>query len=280
MRISRRIFATIFKWGFIAVMVLFTLYPVIYTLLGSVKTNMELTMGGSFFPKQWMFSNYSEAFQKAEFYKYTQNSVILSAIVTFLALATSSLMGYVLARLDFPGKKFIKSTYLAFMFISLGAVSLYPQYKLMNALGLTGNLVGLALVITGSQATNIFLTMGFVQSLPKELDEAAIIDGCSQFQVFYKIILPLITPILGVVALFAFRSAWNDYITSMVFTISNPSLRTLTVAVVNLRYSINAAAEWHIMTAGASIALLPILTLYIFTNRQFISGLTAGAVKG
>jgi raffinose/stachyose/melibiose transport system permease protein len=274
------IVANVIKWGFILLMVIFTLYPVVYTLLGSVKTNMELTMGGSFLPRQWMFSNYAEAFQKAQFFKYTINSVWLSIMVTVIALATSSVMGYVLARMEFPGRKIIQTLYLAFMFVSLGAVSLYPQYKLVNALGLTKGLLGLAFVITGSQATNIFLTMSFVKTLPKELDEAALIDGCNQWQVFGKIIFPLLMPILGVVALFAFRSAWNDYITAMVFTMSNPDLRTLTVAVVNLRYSANAAAEWNIMTAGASIALLPMLLIYIFTNRQFISGLTAGAVKG
>ena len=86
--------------------------------------------------------------------------------------------------------------------------------------------------------------------------------------------------ILGVIALFAFRTAWNEFVTAQVFTMSNPGLKTLSVAVANLRYSANAAAEWHIMTAGASIALIPILIVYLLANRQFITGLTAGAVKG
>lgn len=275
-----RILSKLMKWLFILIMMIFTLYPIFYTLVGSLKTNMELIAGSSLLPQQWMFSNYVDAFRKGNFLNYSWNSIFLSSLVTLLALVTSSLAGYVMARHEFPGKKLLLSMYLAFMFISIGAVSLYPQYKLMHALGLTGSLVGLALVLTGGQGTNIFLTMSFIKTLPKELDEAAMIDGCSYFRIYWKIILPLIKPILGVVALFTFRTAWNDYITSLVFTMSKPTLKPLTVAVVSLRYSANAAAEWHIMTAGAAIALIPVLIIYIFTSKQFIAGLTAGAVKG
>ena len=134
--------------------------------------------------------------------------------------------------------------------------------------------------MTGGQAANIFLVSGFVRGVPKELDEAATIDGAGMFRIFWQIIVPAIKPILGVVALFSFRQAWNEFVSAQVFTMSNPGLKTLSVAVANLRYSANAAAEWHIMAAGASIALLPILIVYLFANRQFITGLTAGAVKG
>lgn len=134
--------------------------------------------------------------------------------------------------------------------------------------------------MTGGQAANVFLVMGFLKGIPKELDEAAYIDGCSFFRIFYSILLPMIRPVLGVVGLFTFRGAWNEYLIPLVMTIGNPQLRTLTVGVVQLRYSANAAAEWHLMLAGASIALLPVLIVYMFTNKQFISGLTAGAIKG
>ncbi len=268
------------KGLFMAGMLIFTIYPLFYTLVGSLKTNMELISGSTLFPKQWMFSNYVDAFQKSNFLQYTWNSLFLSSLVTIVALVTSSLVGYILARHEFPGKKLLLSLYLSFMFVSLGAVALYPQYKLMHNLGLTGSLIGLALVLTGGQGTNIFLTMGYIKTIPKELDESALIDGCSYFRIYWNIILPLVKPILGVVALFTFRTAWNDYITSLVFTMSNPLLKTLTVAVVSLRYSANAASEWNVMTAGAAIALLPVLILYFFTSKQFIAGLTAGAVKG
>ena len=268
------------KWLFLAAMLAFTLYPVVYALLGSVKSNFELTLGGSILPQNWMFSNYIEAFTKGNFGHYTLNSLFVSGTVTLLALTTASLAGYVFARREFPGKKLIMSLYLSFMFISLGSVTLYPLYSLLRSVNLTKSILGMTLVMTGGQAANVFLINGFIRSVPRELDEAAYIDGCSPFQVFYIMILPMIRPILAVVLLFAFRSSWNDYLTPLIMTIGSPSLRTLTVAVVSLKYSANAAAEWHIMLAGASIALIPVLIIYSFTHKQFISGLTAGAVKG
>ena len=241
---------------------------------------MELVLGENFFPKEWHFENYTYAFGKLNFFRYFFNSIELCLICTVLAIFVSSMAGYCMERYEFPGKKVLNALYLALMFVALGTVTVYPTYKLMDRIGLTGNLVGLALVLTGGQASNIFLVRGFVRSVPKELDESAVLDGCGPFRLYWSIILPLIRPVIAVVGLFAFRNAWNDYITSMVFTIGQAELQPLTAAVVALRYSPNAAAEWHIMTAGATIALLPILIVYFITNKQFISGLTVGAVKG
>lgn len=255
-------------------------YPVVYTLLGSFKTNAELTLGGNFLPENWQFNNYVYAFQKLDFGKYFLNSVVLALLTVVFTLITSSMAAYVISRRDFVGKKLISTAYLLSMFISVGSVALYPLYTLMSRLGLTKNMVGLALMLTGGQAANIFMISGFINGVPKDLDEAATIDGAGPFRIFWQIIVPAIKPILGVIALFAFRQAWNEFVTAQVFTMANPGLKTLSVAVANLRYSANAAAEWHIMTAGASIALLPILLVYLAANRQFIAGLTAGAVKG
>ncbi len=268
------------KWSFIGVACVFTLYPVIYALLGSMKTNQELTLGGSIFPRQWRLDNYIYAFAKLNFGKYILNSIFLALLTVLFTVAISSMAAYVLARKNFPGKRLLTSLYLCSMFVSVGSVVLYPLYGLLHTLGLTKNLTGLALLLTGGQVANIFLISGFVRSIPREMDEAAIVDGAGSFRIFWQIILPALKPILGVVALFAFRTAWNEFVSVQVFTMGNPELKTLSVAVANLRYSANAAAEWHIMTAGAAIALLPILIVYLAANRQFIAGLTAGAVKG
>ncbi len=270
----------ILKWLFVGAMCIFTLYPVVYTLLGSFKTNAELTLGGGILPEKWQFENYVYAFQQLDFGLYTLNSVVLALLTVVFTVVTASMAAYVIARREFPGKKLLTTGYLLSMFISVGSVALYPLYSLLNAIGFTDSMVGLALLLTGGQAANIFMISGFVRNVPKELDEAATIDGAGTFRIFWQIIVPAIKPILGVIALFAFRTAWNEFVTAQVFTMSNPGLKTLSVAVANLRYSANAAAEWHIMTAGASIALLPILIVYLLANRQFITGLTAGAVKG
>lgn len=280
MRRTKEGLLLVISYIFIGVMVIFTVYPIIYTVVGSFKTNSELTLGGSFFPKIWHLENYVQAFIQADFVKYTWNSVIVSVTVMVIATLTASLAGFTFARRNFVGKKLWLAAYTTLMFVALGSVTLYPIYSLLAALHLNKSIAGLILALVSGQASNVMLTMGFVKSIPKELDEAAIIDGCSLYGIFFKIILPLIKPIMAVVALFSFRQAWNDYVTTLIMSISLPKLRTLTVAVVQLKYSVNAAAEWHIMLAGASIAIIPILIVYAFCHKQFIGGLTAGAVKG
>lgn len=275
-----KVVAAAVKWVFLIAMCVFTLYPVFYAVIGSFKTNAELTLGNSLFPEAWHYENYLYAFEKLDFGLYTLNSVVLALLTVVLSVVTASMAGYVIGRREFIGKKLLSALYLGSMFISVGSVALYPLYKLLNSWGLTSNLMGLALILTGGQVSNIFLIAGFARSVPKELDDAATIDGAGVFRIYWQIIVPMIRPILGIVALFSFRTAWNEFITAQVFTMSNPNLKTLSVAVANLRYTSNAAAEWHIMAAGASIALIPILIVYLLANKQFIAGITAGAVKG
>ena len=220
---------------FLLTMIVFSVYPIIYTVFGSLKTNAELTSGGSFLPKEWQFKNYYQAFVQGDFIKYTWNSVILAISTTALAVATCALAGFVFARKEFVGKKLILGLYTAMMFISLGSVTLYPIYQLLQKLGLNKSMIGLIIALTGGQAVNVLLVMGFVKGIPKELDEAAVIDGCTVIGVFGRVLLPLMKPILAVVALFVFRNTWNDYITTLIMTISNRKLQTLTVAVVQLK---------------------------------------------
>jgi ABC-type glycerol-3-phosphate transport system permease component len=241
---------------------------------------MELMTGGNIIPKVWTFRNYTDAWNKANFAIYTWNSVYFCFFVTIGALFISSMAGYVVARKEFAGKKIIIAAYLSTMFITLGAVIYRPLYLMMVNIGLNKSLWGIILIQIGGQSANIFLVQKFVQGISKELDEAAKIDGCSTFRIYWNIILPLIRPILGVVGLFSFRDAWNSYILPAIFTMMNKKLMTLTVGVVNLKYADSTAVQWNIMVAGASIALLPMLTVYILASKQFISGLTVGSIKG
>lgn len=265
---------------FLGALVIFTLFPVVYAVLGAFKTNFELVSGAGFWPKEWQWQNISYALERMNFLRYTGNSMFLCLVCTVLSIIISSMGGYCLGRYDFPGKKLIMGVNYSLMFISLGSVVLFPIYNLMDRLGLTSTLIGLALVLTGGQSSNIVLVRGFVNNLPKDLDESAQMDGATPFQIYARIIFPLLRPILATVGVFTFRNVWNDYLTSMVFTIGQKELKTLTVATVALRYSANAAAEWHIMCAGVVISMVPILIVYIIANKQLINGLTAGAVKG
>lgn len=267
---------------FMLIVGLLTLYPVLYVLFGSFKQNAELLVGGiNLFPKVWSVDNFVEAWQQADFSTYTMNSVVIAVGVMLLSLFVTSMAGYVLDRRKFPGRALIYGTFMAFMFINVGSVSLRPLFELAISLHMNTSLFSVIFIsAAGGQATYIFLIMSYMKSVPKELDEAATIDGCTFFQTFYKIILPLLRPILATVALLSFRGGWNEYIMPLVFTMTEPSKRPLTVGVNMLKNSGDGAAAWNIMFAGAVIAIVPILLIYIVASRYFIDGLTGGAVKG
>lgn len=264
----------------LAAAALITIYPVIYAIFGSLKTNMEMLSGSGLLPDVPQFKNFAEVWEKANFANYTFNSIFICFFSTVGAVILSALTAYCLERKNFPGKKLIYGLYMATMFIALGSVTLRPLYLLAVKANIHNTLWPIILIGIGAQGTNIFLITRFIAGLPRELDEAAMIDGCGTFRIFYQILLPLLKPILAVVALFQFRHSWNDYITSSVFTMTMPQLRPLTVGVVQLKYGASAAAEWHLMMAGAAISILPMLIVYLFCNKYFMAGVTDGAVKG
>lgn len=269
-------------WVFLAFMAFLTLFPVLYVVFGSFKENSELLVGGSnIFPKKWVYQNYVEAWNQANFAVYTRNSLFLSISVMLISLLNATMAGYVFSRKQFPGKELIYLTFVAFMFINVGSVSLRPLYELAVKLKVNKSLFAVALISAGGgQATFIFLCRGFVNSVPKELDEAAKIDGCTFFQIYYKIILPMLKPIMATIAILSFRQGWNEYILPMVFTMSNDAMRPLTVGVNMLKNSGDGTAAWNIMFAGATISIIPIVIVYCCFSRFFMSGLTSGAVKG
>ncbi|MCU6796730.1 carbohydrate ABC transporter permease [Paenibacillus sp. WQ 127069] len=269
----------IVKWAFLISIAFVTLYPLIMAVLGSLKTNAELTTGATFLPTVWQFSNYATAWKQANFALFTWNSFFISTMVTIATLLIASMAAYAIDRTKFPGKKLYVALQASTMFISIGAVVLRPQFDLMVMLGLNKSLWGVIIILISSHATVYFMLIGFFKAIPRDLDEAAYIDGCNFYSVFWKIILPLLRPALAVTALFTFRGAWNEYILPLVFTMTSPKLQTLTVGLANLRYGIGAAAETQLMMAGACLSFLPILVVYMIANKSFMQ-VTAGAVKG
>ena len=269
-------------WLLMLILAILTIFPVVYIVLGSFKSNVELLVGGSnIFPTEWHFENYVQAWTGAKFATYTWNSIVISVCVMLISLFISTMAGYVFSRSHFPGKNLIYGIFVAFMFINVGSVSIRPLYELATVLHLNESLLPIILISVGTgQATYIFLSRGFVDSVPRELDEAAKIDGCTFFQTFIRIILPVLKPVMGTIALLSFRQGWNEYIMPLVFTMARDNLRPLTVGVNMLKATGGGAAAWNVMFAGASIAVVPMLIIYIIFNKNFMSGSTAGAVKG
>jgi ABC-type glycerol-3-phosphate transport system permease component len=255
------------------------LFPIVIAILGSLKTNLELTTGATFLPSKWEFKNYFTAWTQADFSAFTFNSLFVSVFVTVGTLLVAAMAAYAVDRVAFKGKRIYILLQSFTLFISIGAVVLRPQFDLMVSIGLQKSLWGVIIILISAHATAFFMVIGFFRGIPKELDEAALIDGCNFYSIFWRIILPLLRPALAVVALFTFRGAWNEYILPLVFSLTRPELQTLPVGLAGLRYGAGAAVENQLMLAGACISILPLLLVYLFANRSFMQ-VNVGAVKG
>jgi multiple sugar transport system permease protein len=271
-----------FIYLFLIVVFLFSMFPVFYTFMASLKSNKELlTAGNRVIPDKFVFDNYVQAWKLANFKLYTYNSLFMSVFIVAGVIVTSVVCGYVFARGQFRGKQFMYYMILSSMFVSLGSLTLYPLLMIAKVVNLNRSLWGVIIIrIFAVNTTNVFLARGYIESIPREIDEAAKVDGCSFFQIFRHIIAPLCTPIVATVGILTFRNAWNDYLLPMVFTLSNPKRMPLVVGVISLKSSGEAASSWNLMLAGTAISVIPMIVIYIIFNRYFIDGLTSGSVKG
>lgn len=270
-------------YAFFLVLVAIALFPIFYAIMGSFKSNMDFITGASgIIPKEWHFENYVQAWNEVNFARYTFNSILVTACAIAGSLVMTSMGGYVFARGVFPGKKMIMNMFLATMFLATGAITIFPIFSIIRSLNLNGSLWGLIIVyIFSISVANIYLMMAYIKGIPQEIDEAAIIDGCGFFTIYARIIMPLCLPITATVALLLFKFTWNDYMLPMVFTLSDDNLKTLTVGVTSLKNSGGSGSSaYNLMLAGTTIALGPMILFYSLTSKFFVSGITAGALKG
>ena len=279
-----------FVYFFLVLMVLITMLPLIYVISGSFKTNMEIMLGGvNPFPKNPTFDNFKTVWgmsgstqdSQTTYADYTINSVLVSSLTVVITVFFTAMSAYCFQRGNFPGRMLFYWTFMATMFIGAGTVTMFPILQITTKMGLN-NLVGLAIVqaFTGG-ASNLFLTMGYLKTISKDLDDAAKIDGCTFFSIWWRIILPLSKPILATVALMTFRGSWNSYLLPKLMLAGSPKATTLVVAVVKLQSMGGAgASQYNLMMAGTMLAMLPMLILFLIMNKAFVEGVTQGAVKG
>lgn len=263
-------------------LLIIALFPVFYTFMGSFKNDKELLASGNFIiPRTFILTNYIRAWKIANFARYTFNSVFMSTFIVIGVIATNTISGYVFARGKFPGKQFLFYMILSSMFVSLGSLTLYPLLMIAKNVGINKSLWGVIIIrVFAMNTTNLFITKSFIEAIPKEIDEAAKIDGCSFFQIFVRIISPLCKPVIATIGILSFRASWNDYLLPLVFTLSNPDRMPLVVGVINLKNSGEAASSWGLMLAGTTISMIPMIIVYICFNKYFITGLTSGSIKG
>jgi N-acetylglucosamine transport system permease protein len=255
------------------------IYPMVWLISASLKTSLEL------FTNPWLptmkpqWSNFLDAWTKANIGRYFINSVFVTAVTMFLILLIGSMAAYALSRFVFKGREILQTAFISGMMfpVFLGIV---PLFLLLAKLNMLDNYFGLITVyVAYSLSFTIFVLTGFFKSLPHELAEAGLIDGCSQFTVFWRIMLPLAKPGLIAAGIFNFFGIWNEYPLALVI-INTSDLRTLPLGIANLVMQQQYETNWGALFASLVIVMVPSLLVYLFFQRQITEGLTAGALKG
>ncbi len=256
----------------------FMMLPFLYMISTSLKGQVYVfEFPPRFIPAQPTLDNFVSAWNANNFGRYFLNSMQVALITTGLQLFFSSTVAYAFARFEFPGKNTLYYILLATLMIP-GMMLIIPQFMLAASFKLLNTLTGLVLVYTAAGiAFNTFLLRGFFEQLPRELEEAVLIDGGTHLTIFFRVLIPLSTPALATVAIFTFLGAWDEYIWALT-TINEPAKRTLPIAIANLQGA--HASDWGLIFAGSLIAVVPVLIVFISLQKYFIKGLTSGAIKG
>ncbi len=271
---------TIGRLGFfavLAVLLVWTLFPFYWAVVSSLKTGTEL-FGASLIPTQPTLSNYRDAFTGQPFALAILNSVIVAGSVVLISLAVSCSAAFAFGRVDFRGRK-------ALLLMILG-VSMFPQVAVLSGLFELIRAMGLYNTRSGLILSDLILTLPFtvwtlttfMRALPRELEEAAVIDGAGPWTVLLRVFLPLLAPALATTALLAFIAAWNEFLFALTLTLDQA--RTVPVAISQISGASEHELPWGIVMAASVVVTVPLIGLVLLLQRRIIAGLTAGAVKG
>lgn len=260
---------------FIYILAFFTAAPFIWMILTSVKDMGEIYV----YPPKWFpsvihFDNYKKVFEAAPFGRYYLNSIMVAVLVTLGQLVTCSMAAYAFARLKFWGRNVLFFIFLGTMMIPYN-VTMIPSFMVLYWLGWVDSYQ--ALIVPGlASAFGVFLLRQFFMTIPKELEEAAVIDGASKLTILRKIIVPLSKPALATLAIFTFMGVFNDFIWALI-VINSENMRTvqLGLAIFRDRY----LTQWDLLMAGSVTAVLPILIVFFFAQKYFIKGITLSGLK-
>ncbi|NMB00374.1 MAG: carbohydrate ABC transporter permease [Firmicutes bacterium] len=252
-------------------------YPVFLMIITSFKSTREIFADPFGLPTVWRWENFTTVWSKARFNVYLINSILVTLISTVLVLILSSLAAFALSRYRFRFNTFLYIFFLAGIMIPI-RLGILPLFVLMRNLKLLNNHWSLILTYVASgMPMSVFLLTGFFKTIPKDLEHSARIDGCSDLRIFYQIMLPLIRPGLATVAMVNSIPWWNDFFFPLLY-IQTDRLKTVPLGMTI--FFGQYMTDWSLLFSGMVISSIPLLILYLSMSKQFISGLTAGALKG
>lgn len=260
-----------------------SIFPFIWLISTSLKGNSEniFAYPPTIIPQNFTWANYVGVWHKVDFIGYFINSMIVAGGTVLLNLILSSMAGYPLARMEFKGKKIaffsiLSTIMIPFQVIMLPVYLVTLKLHLVDSVSNTAGFIGLIMPFAVS-AFGIFLMRQAFLGIPKEMEEAAIIDGCSVWQLFWKVLIPMVKPSLAVLAIFTFIGSWGEFLWPSI-VLTKESMYTLPVGVNNLQGMFSS--NWRFIAAGSILSTIPILIFFLAMQRYFISGENEGAVKG
>lgn len=270
-------FSSIISYVYLTVLAIIAAFPLVWIIISSIKSKGELAGDPTvFFPKQISFKNFRIVFQDMEFGRNVINSILVAGTTTLVAVTISALGAYGIVRF-FPrfGKKLTRVLITTYMFPPI--LLAVPYSILMGRFGLVNNRVGLIIVyMSFSVPYAIWLLVGFFQTVPIDIEEAARIDGAKKLQVFYKVVLPIVAPGIVAVAIYTFINAWNEFLYSLIL-INSSEKATVAVALKSLEGQ--EVLDWGVMMAASAVVVIPSVIFFMLIQKKIAGGLAAGAVK-
>lgn len=268
----------IFKYLMLIIAALVAVVPILVCIFAAFKTNDEYASSTALqLPKSFLyFDNFRIAIEKADMLKCFANTFIVLIVVLFCSVLISAMTAYVLNRFTFPGRGMIENL---FLFASLlpGIAMQVTIYQIMYKLGLINHLYGYMIVLMGTDIISIYIFLQFFENLPVSLDESAIIDGCTYFGIFFKILLPLLKPAIMTSLVLKGVSVYNEYYASSLY-LQNEELKTISTALYT--FTGPYGNQYNYICAGVLITIAPILIFFLIFQKQVYSGMASGAVKG
>lgn len=271
-----KIILNVVKWFLIIFFALYTLFPLLWLVITSLKTNAEYFDNPFSLPAVLQFQNYVNAFNQANLGQMIVNSVTVAIAATFINVMAAAMASYAISRFKFKGREILFALFSAGIMVPLNAL-MVPYFTIFSKIGLLDSLNSLRILYAAiGIPVSTFIIRGFMDSFPLEIEEAAYIDGCGFFGRFFKIVLPLVKTGLMTAATFQFLTCWNEFVYANLLT-SSPSTKTIQIGI---RYFTNQfTTDYVSMYAAIVIAIIPSIVGYILFQERVISGLTSGAVK-
>jgi multiple sugar transport system permease protein len=265
-------------WICVAAIVVFCLLPFYWLINISLKTGADLS-SSDIFPPNPSLDNYTSIFENSSFTKALRNSAIVSLVTTILGIVVGSFAAYALARLKMRGKGILLAVVLSITTFPQIAIAA-PLFRLWGDIGIYDTLIGLVIpYLTFALPLSIYILVSFFREIPKDLEEAALVDGATHFEAFRKVVVPLAAPGLATTAILTFIAAWNEFLLATTLTTS-PSARTTPVAISQFTGSSQFEVPLGTQSAASVVISIPLIILVLLFQKRIVAGLTAGAVKG